>query len=434
MGYFRQLPLRNKMLTRLLVGAALLVPLPAFGEYRLAPGDVLEIGALGVPDLRNRATIDSDGQVFFPLLGELKAAGITLPELREKVKSLLPTKVFHARDRSIATSPDGVVTISPDEVTLTVAEYRPIYLNGDVAKPGAQTYRPGMTVRQAISLAGGYDTMRFRSGDPFLDSLDFRSEYYELWTEFAKIQAQVARFQAELDGKSTLDQQSINNAPLPQSISSQIMELETKQLDADNTDYANEKQYLSESVAREDAQIAVLKQQQEKEQQDADADAADYENYVTQFAKRLLTQGRLSDTRRLTLFSATRVLQTTVSLNQAQLQRAELARELGRAADERKKALLSKLQDANVRRATISARLQSVGDKLLYAGVVRSQLARGSGGEPDIKIFRAENANTRDVVAEEQTELMPGDVVEVTLRLEGLMATSTSAVPAVQSK
>ena len=41
-------------------------------------------------------------------------------------------------------------------------EQRPVYLNGDVSRPGEQRYRLGLTVRQTIALAGGYDIMRFR--------------------------------------------------------------------------------------------------------------------------------------------------------------------------------------------------------------------------------------------------------------------------------
>jgi polysaccharide export outer membrane protein len=41
-------------------------------------------------------------------------------------------------------------------------EQRPVYLNGDVSRPGEQRYRLGLTVRQAIALAGGYHIMRFR--------------------------------------------------------------------------------------------------------------------------------------------------------------------------------------------------------------------------------------------------------------------------------
>ncbi|WP_024512529.1 polysaccharide biosynthesis/export family protein [Bradyrhizobium sp. ARR65] len=416
-----------------MIMVVLLAPVTARGEYLLAPGDVLEIDAVGIPDLRHRAMIDLNGQISFPLIGDINAAGLSVPELRKQVKSILSTKAFRPRELDRpgrSNSQEEVVTIAPDEVTLTVAEYRPIYLNGDVANPGTQSYRPGMTVRQAIALAGGYDTMRFRGRDPFLDSSDFRGDYYELWTEFAKVRAQAARFQAELDAKSTLGQLKLNDLPLPAGVTSTIADVEAQRLSVDNSDHEKEKQYLENAVREEEGRIATLRNQRETEQADADADAAELKQLQATFTKGLVPMTRLSDSRRMMLFSATRVLQTTALMDQVQRERSEFARRLQRVQDQRRDNLLAKLQDANVRLATIRARLQAVGDKLLYAGVVRSQLARGSGGDPVIKVYRDNNDTLGNITADEETKLMPGDVVEVRLRLEGLPKFTDSGSPA----
>jgi polysaccharide export outer membrane protein len=416
----------------LMILTVLLAPVAARGEYLLAPGDVLEIEAVGIRDFRHRVMIDLNGQASFPLIGDIKAAGLSVAELRKQVKSIFSTKAFRPRldQEGRLASPDQVVTMSPDEVTLSVAEYRPIYLNGDVANPGTQPYRPGMTVRQAIALAGGYDTMRFRGRDPFLDSSDFRGDYYELWTEFAKVRAQAERFQAELDGKSALGQTNLNDLPLPSAVTSKIADVEAQRLGVDNSDHQKEKKYLEDAVQQEDVRIATLLQQRETEQKNADTDAAEFKEIQANFSKGLVPMIRLSDSRRLTLFSATRVLQTTALINQVERERNEFARRLQRVDDHRGDDLLAKLQDANVRLATIRARLQAVGDKLLYSGVVRSQLARGAGGEPDIKVYRDENDTSGNMRANEETRLMPGDVVEVRLRLDGLPKFSDSRSPA----
>ena len=407
----------------LMIIAVVLAPVAARGEYLLAPGDVLEIEVVGFRDFRHRVMIDLNGQASFPLTGDIKAAGLSVAELRKQVKAILSTKAFRPREmdqQGRLMAPDQVVTMSPDEVILTVAEYRPIYLNGDVANPGAQPYRPGMTVRQAIALAGGYDTMRFRGRDPFLNSSDFRGDYYELWTEFAKVRAQAERFQAELDGKSALGQPNLNDLPLPSAVTSKIVDVEAQRLSVDNSDHQKEKKYLEDAVQQEDVRIATLQHQRETEQKNADTDAAEFKEVQTNFGKGLVPMTRLSDSRRLTLFSSTRVLQTTALIDQVERERHEFARRLERVEDRRGDDLLAKLQDANVRLVTIRARLQAVGDKLLYAGVVRSQLARGAGGEPDIKVYRNDNDTSGNMPANEETRLMPGDVVEVRLRLEGL--------------
>jgi polysaccharide biosynthesis/export protein len=411
----------------LLLIVFLLVPVRAQAEYILAPGDAVEVGVVGVPDLRHRASIDVDGRASFPLLGSIQAAGLTVAELGKRIKSQLSTKAFRAREtdsrgRSLATHDNDVVTISPEEVTVEVAEYRPVYLNGDVAKPGEQTYRPGMTVRQAIALAGGYDTMRFRSRDPFLDAADFRSDYYDLWTEFAKVSAEIARLQAELDGKAAFQPPRLGDVPLPTPITSKIIDLESQHFGVDAADLAKEKRYLSEAIAQEDQRIAVLDQQRQSEQQDADADSADYKEIMSNFRKGILPMTRVSETRRLTLESATRVLQTTALLQDVERKRSEFARSLEAIDDKTRKELLQNMQDATVRLNNVRARLKSVSEKLLYAGMARSQLTRGPGGEPDVKVFRKDNNTAATIVANDQTELMPGDVVDVKLRLDSTPA------------
>jgi polysaccharide export outer membrane protein len=61
-------------------------------------------------------------------------------------------------------------------------------VNGDVSKPGEFPYRPLMTVRQAVALSGGYDTMRFRTSNPILDWADLKSGYEAFLTESSKDQ------------------------------------------------------------------------------------------------------------------------------------------------------------------------------------------------------------------------------------------------------
>ena len=75
--------------------------------------------------------------------------------------------------------PDGredAIIIEPNDVIATVVEYRPIYVNGDVSKPGEHPYRPQMTVRQAVALSGGFDVLHATINNPYLEVADLRSE------------------------------------------------------------------------------------------------------------------------------------------------------------------------------------------------------------------------------------------------------------------
>jgi polysaccharide export outer membrane protein len=103
---------------------------------------------------------------------------------------------------------------------------------------------------------------------------------------------------------------------------------------------------------------------------------------------------------------------------QAGKQRDDFARQLERLDDLRRINLLKELQDAGVRLTQIRAKLQSVGEKLQFTGLVRSQLARGPGGIPEITIVRKRENGRDRFIAEEDSVLEPGDVVEVALRTE----------------
>lgn len=77
------------------------------------------------------------------------------------------------------------------------------------------------------------------------------------------------------------------------------------------------------------------------------------------------------------------------------------------------------MRDATVRLYDVRGRIQSVSEKLLYAGMARSQLTRGPGGEPDVRVFRKDNnGGTTATIAAAEMELIPGDVVDVKLKLE----------------
>lgn len=388
---------------------------PAMAEYRLDPGDVIEVSVLGVPELRQRVPVQLDGSISYPLAGSLGVSGLTASEVRTRLQAILPTKSFRQR------APDGresVVVIEPDQITVSVVEYRPIYVNGDVAKPGEQTYRPRMTVRQAVALSGGYEVMRFRTNtNPFLESSDFRSEYETLWTEFAKEQAHVWRLRTELGDKNTLDQTVLRQAPIAPSELLQIAHLEDQQLKSRQSEYDREKAFLQSAVKMSDTQIAVLSEQLQQEDQGVKEDTQDLQRITDLLGKGSATVLRLTDARRALLLSSTRKLQTTAQLMLQTRQRQDSARQIERLDEKRKVSLLQELQDTDVKVNQIRAKLQGIAEKIQYTALIRSQLVRGPGGTPEIAVIRTGPTGRERFMADEDTELQPGDVIEVALRI-----------------
>lgn len=397
-----------------LFATAMLCSAPqARADYRLHVGDVVEISVARAPELKQRVPVQLDGSISFPMLGNLPIAGLTPSEAQARIQAILATKVFRQR---ISDGRENEIMIDHDEVTATVVEYRPVYVNGDVSKPGEYSYRPLMTVRQAVALSGGYELMRYRMQNPVLESADLRAEYETLWAEFAKEQAHVWRLKTELGEDKNLDRSNLKDLPLGQSTISEIVHVEAEQLKARQADYDSQKEFLQRAIALGQNQVGVLTEQQKQDDEGAQADIDELQRTMDLYGKGSLPSPRVADSRRAVLMSSTRKLQTSAQLMQIKQQQDDFTRQIGKLDAQRKMELLRELQDANLRLSEIRAKLQSTAEKLQYATIVKSQFMRGSGSEPQIAVIRIGEKGQQRILANEESELQPGDVVEVTLR------------------
>ncbi len=101
---------------------------------------MISIRVFGEDDFtRDKVRLTDAGTVTFPFLGELAVLGRTVGEVREMVTNGLK----------------GRYLVNP-RVTVWIEEYRPIFVNGMVERPGAYPFQPGLNVRKAVSLAGGF--------------------------------------------------------------------------------------------------------------------------------------------------------------------------------------------------------------------------------------------------------------------------------------
>jgi polysaccharide export outer membrane protein len=380
-------------------------------QYRLSAGDVIEVAVAGVPELRQRVTVQLDGSISLPLLGTLVVAGSSASEARAKIQSALATKVFRQR------TPDGrerLLVIEFDEVAATVVEYRPIYVSGNVTKPGEQAYRPSMTVRQAVAGAGGFDSSRFRPSGTLRETIELQSDYVAHWTAFAKEQIHLWRIRSELGEKSDLDQKVMKEVPLPKSTLAEMIKVEGELLRSRAQEHEQEKAHLHRALAQAAEHMEILGEQLKKEEQGVEADSQDLQRIGELLAKGAVANPRVSEARRALLLSSTRMLQTQAQLMQTTRQRGEYARQLDKLDEQRKIMLLRDLQEVSLKVSGLRAKLQAIGEKLqVNAG---SLVTGEAGTTPEITVIRkGENGGQRFRVGVD-AELQPGDVVEVALR------------------
>ncbi len=124
--------------------------LQAFAQdYRLKPGDVLQIEVLEDASLNRTALVLPDGQISLPLVGSVQAAGRTLSQVQTDLAAQLAL--------SFATQPTVFVTLSALAERLPPAEPRTIdvFVVGAANAPGRLEMSPGSTLLQAVAQAGG---------------------------------------------------------------------------------------------------------------------------------------------------------------------------------------------------------------------------------------------------------------------------------------
>jgi polysaccharide export outer membrane protein len=109
------------------------------GPYQLDTGDTVRVTVYGDEELSDTYRIDDSGAIAFPLVGPVQVRGQT-------------TKM--AAGRLAGALANGYMR-NPD-VAVEVAEYRPFFIQGEVGAAGQFPYVFGMTVRSAISVAGGF--------------------------------------------------------------------------------------------------------------------------------------------------------------------------------------------------------------------------------------------------------------------------------------
>ena len=121
---------------------------------KLGPNDRLRITVFGQPTLTGEYTLDGNGVLAFPLIGNVPANGSTTIQLQQAITAKL--------------QPDYMVN---PNVSAEVITRRPFYVIGEVQKPGNYPYVTDMTAVNAIAMAGGF-TRRARKNDFYIRRLD----------------------------------------------------------------------------------------------------------------------------------------------------------------------------------------------------------------------------------------------------------------------
>jgi protein involved in polysaccharide export with SLBB domain len=127
-------------------------------EYRLGAGDKVRVITYGEQALTGEFFVSGAGKISLPLIGDVEAAGLSLPEFSRRVETALK---------------DGY--LKDPRVSAEVLNYRPFYILGEVNAPGTYPYTNALTVKNAVATAGGF-TYRANQGKVFIKRADDTKE------------------------------------------------------------------------------------------------------------------------------------------------------------------------------------------------------------------------------------------------------------------
>jgi polysaccharide export outer membrane protein len=310
-----------------LLGLAIeLIPTPVVADYLVHRGDVLEIGVSGAPALSRRVAVDDTGKIYLPLIQGINAVGLSLPELQLKVRDLMIASNFR----------------NP-EVTVKIVEYQPVYVDGAVANPGSYPYHPGLTVRDVVALADGYDVMQ-------------RPETARLSGELVGHALRAARLQAALDGRTEIDIKHLPAVPIAPANLSEIIAIEVQRLRAEQDDHNKEKLHLERLIQTTREEIASLEQARQEEAREVAQLRSDAAHTRELLQKGLVQSTRVLEQQQALSGAGFRLFDVTARATSARNDLEKLTRQLQKASDDRRLKILQELETALLELATTQLR------------------------------------------------------------------------------
>ncbi|WP_072855865.1 polysaccharide biosynthesis/export family protein [Loktanella atrilutea] len=382
--------------------ALCLATLPALAETPVARGDVLYVAVTGAPEMTRDCPVDVDGRIRLPLVGGISVAGLSLDAIQTRVAETLV-----ARD------------ILRDPVVLVeVSQYRAVYVGGLVKTSGEVPFRPGLTVRQAIIAAGGIATSEEAASTGLGDIIELLARQRASTAELMATDSEIARLRAELSDAAP-PPAPVNATPagdddgLPR-----IEDLDSAQLHDVIAGRANDRAYADTALTLTAVELDVL-DQLAKHQTDAQADQhAEVEAMRDLVARGVAPRPRLQELEREESRLARDLLENQTFAARARQNQETIRHQTEADLTARRIATREALRKALGARTEQVAALEALQGRLLAAGRAPED-APADRIVPVVQIFRAAGAEPQALPATMDTEINPGDVVDVSLPLSG---------------
>jgi polysaccharide export outer membrane protein len=386
-------------------------------DYQLAPGDRLTVVVYDQPQLSGQFIVDGGGGILLPLAGAVSLSGLTLAEAQKLIQ-----------DRYA----DGVL-VQP-AVSVRINDYRPIFVTGNVRKPGSYRFIINQSVKAAIAAAGGEgDPIELNFNGALSDFITTEQRLRQLEADQAALAMRKARLEAQRDGQDNFIM------PMPVGLSYRNVDFDLA--------YSAESDIFSRLAEAYRMQIQALQSQRPRIQAEISAVT---DQIAKQKERLFIVNNRLSDLEGL----YSKGLLTKVVLQNQQIDKSLVEGQIF-SLEAQVASLRQRMGDLDVRLGDVKANnlrqilleLQETSQRLREVdtslGPTRRLLevkANAAGGDVDesqyiLRISRVRDGALVTFDATEDMMLSPGDVVEVKLkrRVSDPLPFSTQAIRGLEA-
>ncbi|MGX9855553.1 polysaccharide biosynthesis/export family protein [Limimaricola variabilis] len=388
--------IRVAFLGAILGVVALIGPSSAWAGTLVERGDALRVEVLNVPELSREAVVDADGAITLPRLGSIAVAGQDTKAIQEQIAEALDTRGL----------------IQTPVVIVEVTAYRPVYVGGAVGKPGAVEFVPGMTARQAVIAAGGIRLAGTTDGSSD-NALAALADRRAVALDFAQTVARIARIEAELAGEPTLEALPEEGNLAGENVVEAILRAEAALLSdrlalrAASRSHGENMQLMAEN------EIETLERRAVLEVEETEIQSAEVTQARDLVGRGLMPRPQLQELLRDQSRLNRDLLATETAKARARQSAATLQYELANAETQRQAELRTDLQAAQKARVALLAELEKIDLRVLSAGMVRSD-----GQDefvPSLVIHRLTGGTARQIAADLDVAVHPGDVLDLSL-------------------
>ncbi|MEQ1955517.1 polysaccharide biosynthesis/export family protein [Mesorhizobium yinganensis] len=339
--------------------------------------------------------VTQSGTIMLPVIGSVPVANMDVSQLAADIAGRIQKKLM---------------LVEKPETTVEVLDYPPVYVVGDVEKPGEYRFRDGMTVLQALALSGG----EFRSpAEKSEDSVKLVGELQEFDADIIRSTARIARLSAEMNRASEISFPAV--AP-DDEMAKAIFAQERIIFAARANEIKRQTESLGELRGLLTAEVNVL--QEKIKASDASIKSAEDElaGVKTLVDKGLAVAARRSDLERtLAGYRTDRLDQITATMR-ARQGITEATRNADGLLDRQQTEIASSLQSEQANLSKLKMQ-RDVSQKLLLKTLAASSPSIGASGKPSLAyaITRIDKGTSAEIVASPQTVVMPGDVISITI-------------------